>query len=336
MSVFHEFDDVDKFTVGTQGQPGARTFFLQIRADGTRLAVKCEKQQAAAISQYLDKVLADLPPAEDRPIQGAMEMSDPVDPVFVLGPIGLGYDRTNDRVLLQLEEVGEVDEEQLAYEFHEWTGQGRSTLNGMLNRSGVDHAWQGATLIVKESDEDAVDESIAQAEVVAMPTLDLSQPTMVYELGGLDRKQHARLLRRLGDEGVSHAFDQNGDLFVYEKDEEKVDEVFSGLDEADPEEREFGPGVPGADPVNIMSDLFVAAGRLRKNPNDAKGVVALVETASIVEQMTLPYGLGADIWGSVVDQSTDLSDALSGTEGSGEADIEEMAIELHDFMRRLV
>lgn len=111
MSVFHEFDEVDKFTVGTQGRPGARTFFLQIRADGTRLAVKCEKQQAAAISQYLDKVLADLPPAQDRPIQGAMEMSDPVDPVFVLGPIGLGYDRTNDRVLLQLEEVGEVDEE---------------------------------------------------------------------------------------------------------------------------------------------------------------------------------------------------------------------------------
>ncbi len=111
MSVFHEFDEVDKFTVGTQGRPGARTFFLQIRADGTRLAVKCEKQQAAAISDYLDKVLADLPPAQDRPIQGAMEMSDPVDPVFVLGPIGLGYDRSNDRVLLQLEEVGEVDDQ---------------------------------------------------------------------------------------------------------------------------------------------------------------------------------------------------------------------------------
>ncbi|MFT4659417.1 MAG: putative repeat protein (TIGR03847 family) [Candidatus Aldehydirespiratoraceae bacterium] len=110
MSVFHEFDDVDKFTVGTEGRPGARTFFLQLRAEGTRLAVKCEKQQAAAIAQYLSKVLADLPPAEDRPIPGAMELTQPLDPVFVLGPIGLGYDRSNDRVLLQLEEVGEVDE----------------------------------------------------------------------------------------------------------------------------------------------------------------------------------------------------------------------------------
>ncbi|WP_420451112.1 DUF3090 family protein [Ilumatobacter sp.] len=111
MTIFHEFDDVDKFTVGTVGRPGARTFFLQIRAEGTRVALKCEKQQAAAIAQYLNKVLADLPPAEDRPIDGAMELTEPVEPVFVLGPIGLGYDRSTDKVLLQLEEVGELDED---------------------------------------------------------------------------------------------------------------------------------------------------------------------------------------------------------------------------------
>ena len=110
MSVFHEYDDVDKFTVGTVGRPGDRTFFLQIRAGDTRLAIKCEKQQTAAITQYLDKVLSDLPPAEDRPIAGAMELTTPVEPVFVLGPIGLGYDRSNDKVLLQLEEAGDVDE----------------------------------------------------------------------------------------------------------------------------------------------------------------------------------------------------------------------------------
>ncbi|MEM1334053.1 MAG: DUF3090 family protein [Actinomycetota bacterium] len=111
MSVFHEFDDVDTFTVGTTGRPGARTFFLQIRADGRRVSIKCEKQQAGAIAQYLQKVLADLPPPEDRPLPGAMKMSEPVDAVFTLGPIGLGFDRSNDRVLLQLEELGEVDEQ---------------------------------------------------------------------------------------------------------------------------------------------------------------------------------------------------------------------------------
>ena len=57
----------------------------------------------------------------------------------------------------------------------------------------------------------------------------------------------------------------------------------------------------------------------------------------IVDRMTLPYGLGADVWGSVVDRSGELSDALSGADSAlPDADIEEMATELHDFMRRLV
>ncbi|MEL6890790.1 MAG: DUF3090 family protein [Actinomycetota bacterium] len=111
MSVFYEFDEVDTFTVGTVGRPGARTFYLQVRADGQRVSVKCEKQQTAAIAQYLEKVMADLPPPEDRPMPGAMKLADPVDPVFTLGPIGLGFDRANDRVLIQLEELGDNDDE---------------------------------------------------------------------------------------------------------------------------------------------------------------------------------------------------------------------------------
>jgi uncharacterized repeat protein (TIGR03847 family) len=111
MSVFYEFDEVNAFTVGTVGRPGERTFLIQVRTDDQRVTVKCEKQQTAAIVQYLRRVLADLPPAEDRPMPGALELREPVDAAFVLGPIGLGYDRSNDRVLIQLEEIGEVDEE---------------------------------------------------------------------------------------------------------------------------------------------------------------------------------------------------------------------------------
>lgn len=110
MVVFYEFDEVTAFTVGTVGRPGERTFLLQARADGRRVTVKCEKQQTAAIVQYLRRVLADLPPAEDRPISGALELREPLEAAFVLGPIGLGYDRANDRVLIQLDEAGEVDE----------------------------------------------------------------------------------------------------------------------------------------------------------------------------------------------------------------------------------
>lgn len=246
-----------------------------------------------------------------------------------------GVPTTRDRPL-EAGEVGDEGEEQLAYEFHEWTGQGRSTLDGMLAHQNIQRAWQGATLIVLEADEEAVDAAVQEAEIVAMPTLDLTQPTVVYELGDLDDQQHARLLRRMGDDGLSHAFDRNGDLFVYERDEDKIDELFEGLDEADISEREFGPGVPGIDPAAIMSDLFVAAGRLKKKPTDAKGVVKFVETAAIVEQMTLPYGLGADVWGPVVDRTLELSAVLSGDAEVEDIGVQEMADELHATMRTMV
>ncbi len=109
--IFYEFETVDTFTTGAVGRPGARTFFLQARQGPTRVAVKCEKQQVAAIAQYLRRVLNDLPPAEDRPVPAALELVEPVDQAFVLGPIGLGYDQRNDRLVVQLEEMGLVDED---------------------------------------------------------------------------------------------------------------------------------------------------------------------------------------------------------------------------------
>ncbi len=103
MSVFFEFEEVDTFTAAAIGEPGSRTFYLHARAGQQRVTVKCEKQQVTAIAQYLRRVLSDLPPPEDRPLP--FDLREPGEQVFVLGPIGLGYDRSNDRLLVQLEEL---------------------------------------------------------------------------------------------------------------------------------------------------------------------------------------------------------------------------------------
>jgi len=116
---YFEFEEVDSFTTGAVGRPGARTFFLQARQGRTRVAVKCEKQQVAAIVQYLRSVLHDLPPADDRPVPAALELTEPVEQVFVLGPIGLGYDRSSDRLVVQLEEIAPVGEEGETEEGHD-------------------------------------------------------------------------------------------------------------------------------------------------------------------------------------------------------------------------
>jgi uncharacterized repeat protein (TIGR03847 family) len=111
VSSFFEFDEVDAFTTGALGRPGERVFYLQARAGRQRVAVKCEKQQVGAIVQYLRRVLNDLPTPEDRPLPGALELVTPVETVFVLGPIGLGYDRAGDRLVVQLEEIVPTDDD---------------------------------------------------------------------------------------------------------------------------------------------------------------------------------------------------------------------------------
>ena len=111
MSVFFEFDEVDAFSAAAIGEPGSRVFYLQARAGAQRVSVKCEKQQVRAIAQYLRRVLSDLPPPDDRPMPSAIDARDLGEQSFVLGPIGLGYDRSNDRLLVQLEELVASDDD---------------------------------------------------------------------------------------------------------------------------------------------------------------------------------------------------------------------------------
>ena len=63
-SLDRSFDlpDVDSFTAGTVGPAGQRTFFLQAVAGPQIVTLKVEKQQVAALADYL----ADWPDAERK------------------------------------------------------------------------------------------------------------------------------------------------------------------------------------------------------------------------------------------------------------------------------
>ena len=111
MSGLWEFGDVDTFTTGTLGTPGQRTFFVQVRAGDTRVTVKCEKQQVSALSDYLGRLLTELPAPEEMPLGESMELVQP-QPAFTVGPIGLAYDQELDRFVVMLEELVEDPEEE--------------------------------------------------------------------------------------------------------------------------------------------------------------------------------------------------------------------------------
>ncbi len=112
MGEYWDFEAADGFATGAIGRPGERTFYLQIRAEGRTLCVKCEKTQVAELSRHMRGMLSDLPDVGNADAASAW-LTSPVEQDFVLGSIGLGIDRASSRMVVQLEEVQFIDEDML-------------------------------------------------------------------------------------------------------------------------------------------------------------------------------------------------------------------------------
>lgn len=111
MGFYYDFEDADAFATGAIGRPGERTFYVQIRGEGRTISVKCEKQQVAALAEYLRNMLADMPDVAGSAKIESAALQSPVEQDFVLGSVGLGVDRSNMRMVVQLEEMVIVDED---------------------------------------------------------------------------------------------------------------------------------------------------------------------------------------------------------------------------------
>jgi len=106
----HDFEAVDRFTAGTVGEPGSRLFLFQVAAEGVVVTIKGEKQQVAALAEYLQGVLADLPDVEsDVPVD--LALTPPYEPAWVAGTLSVAYDDGADRIVIVIEEAGDDEDE---------------------------------------------------------------------------------------------------------------------------------------------------------------------------------------------------------------------------------
>ncbi len=232
------------------------------------------------------------------------------------------------------EEVGGPDDEQLAYEFHEWAYDARNRLEEALREQGLEHAWLGPTLIVLDRDEEAVDRAVEGVLRSQLPEFDNTQPSMVYEMAEYDDDYKADVLAELLSDGIAHEIDYAGNLLVAEADEEAVDAVFDRLANA-VAQGSFGPGLPGVEPYEVLEGLFLAADRLRRNSSDTKAIQDFAETHDLVVQLSLPWGYDAEFWRSMLDGAEGLRDRLvAGPDPvEGDAAIVEAAVALRNLVR---
>lgn len=117
--IVHSFDWPDRFVVGTVGQPGERTFYLQARTGPQVVSVALEKEQSAALAENLDAVLDELMATEGNPFSvpatapaGLVDneaLDQPLTEQFRVGVMGLGWDPSTSQVVIEAAPVLEAD-----------------------------------------------------------------------------------------------------------------------------------------------------------------------------------------------------------------------------------
>lgn len=121
MPVF-DYDPPERFVAGAMGQPGARAFFLQARAEGRLTTVALEKLQVAALAGRLDELLdevlrlsggtAHVPAIAPADLTDDGPLDAPVDEEFRVGTMALAWDEESSKVVIEAQEIIEEEDEE--------------------------------------------------------------------------------------------------------------------------------------------------------------------------------------------------------------------------------
>jgi uncharacterized repeat protein (TIGR03847 family) len=111
-----DLNPVDFITVGTVGPKGQRVFHLQAGKGSQIVSLIIEKEQAWALSEAIRELVDDLeqrfPDDEGGEIPDYnMELRDPLEPMFRVAQMGLGYDEDRRMVVLVAQELVQLEED---------------------------------------------------------------------------------------------------------------------------------------------------------------------------------------------------------------------------------
>ncbi|MCB0180834.1 MAG: DUF3090 family protein [Anaerolineae bacterium] len=116
-----DLNPVTRITIGAVGEPGQRIFLLQASQTDSNVTLKIEKEQARVLAVSTTELLDELDEKYprsfskvDRPLTSDLMLREPMEPEFVVGQIGLGYDQDQDMVVLVVQEIQADTEDDVA------------------------------------------------------------------------------------------------------------------------------------------------------------------------------------------------------------------------------
>ncbi len=120
--MLYDMKPVDFLLAAAVGPPGQRTFYLQVRKEQVLVTLSMEKEQVSLLATSVANLIEDiddLPPVDSSTVPH-QDLEQPVEPLFHVGPMGLGYDHTQELFAVFMQGTGplqppsaDADEEEL-------------------------------------------------------------------------------------------------------------------------------------------------------------------------------------------------------------------------------
>ena len=123
------FSQPDSVMVGTRGAVGARLFLFQVREGRRLLIIKAEKQQLAAVAEWMAAAIRELGRPGHLPEDLTLEPE--YEPDLVAGDITVALDTERGAIVLSITSVDEEDEATITLT-KEWAGALSSAITRLV------------------------------------------------------------------------------------------------------------------------------------------------------------------------------------------------------------
>jgi hypothetical protein len=170
-------------------------------------------------------------------------------------------------------------------------------------------------VVVPLEHEEAVDALVDEVAATARPSLRPGSDVVAWEVSPWSTGSQNRIVEALTTAGLAYEWDDEGNLVTYETDVEEVEALIAGLGELDAAEEPDGLVL-----MDVLGDLFVAAGRLAGAPGNDGARAAVLAGGSRMEEFSVPFGFDVGQWRTLVDAVSRLAEAVEGPGGEVDPD----------------
>ena len=245
------------------------------------------------------------------------------------------------------------DAESVHYDLAEWNLDQRAAVAEVFAEAEIPHAWVGNEVVVPTELEEVADQLLDRLEQefdidgggassgVSSTALDDAADDEIteYELDEWNDGERSRLSELLASSGIP--FRWEGALLVTLTDfEDTVDELLDAVEAGDVtivDATGSGRGTVSAGDSSVsgatLTQMFLAAERLQRDPLDADGLAMLVRVIDDIEDGGAPFGVPLPAWRQAVELADQLADALAGSNFPDEIGAMEIAKRLFVTLR---